>query len=108
MESLQHTSYLAICFIYKAFSLVAESSESMDLMHIYPILHPAHEIHGVDISISSAFSSREGVKRVEWPHHSSLAELSYHGISDSPDSLCIRVAQVHQWMAVIHPLVDKW
>lgn len=102
MEPLQHTSYLAIHFIYKPFSLVAESSESMDFMHIYPILHPGHEIHCVDFSISSAFSSMEGVKRVGWPHHSSLAELSCHGISDSPDSLCIRVAQVYQWMAVIN------
>lgn len=39
MEPLQRTSHLAMCFIYKPLSPVTESSESMDLMHIYPILY---------------------------------------------------------------------
>ena len=39
MKPLQHTSHLAICFIYKPLPLVTESSESMDFMHIHPILY---------------------------------------------------------------------
>lgn len=39
MEPLQHTSHLAICFIYKPLSLVTESSESMDFMRRHPILY---------------------------------------------------------------------
>lgn len=101
-ELLQHTSYLDVCFIHKPFSVVTESSESMDLMHIYPILHPGHEIHCKEFFIFFCLQLQERSERgrVATPL-CSLAELSYHGIPGSPDPFYIRVAQVYRWKAVI-------